>query len=152
MLPLHGVPVARGGRLSWLQFIERRPVMDDPGSLLPGHHSHEATLDFELADLPNQRKKVVSHRKRTAVVGRYESQAHVTVTEVRWQCNPTGKHVTSGIIDRIHRCEGPRTLAVPNAIGAYSARFFCPNAKDRQRAGPEDVCQRHIGSVTAIRN
>src|SRR4051794_36784629 len=82
MLPFHGVPVARRGCLSWLQLIERRPVMDDPGSLLPGHHSHEATLNFELAVLTNQQKKVVSDRKRTVVVGRYKSQDHVTVTEV----------------------------------------------------------------------
>jgi hypothetical protein len=52
--------------------------MDDPGSLLPGHHSHEATLNFELAVLTNQQKKAVSDRKRTVVVGRYKSQDHVT--------------------------------------------------------------------------
>ena len=56
--------------------------MDDPGSLLPGHHSHEAALDFELAVLTNEQKKVVADCKRTVIVGRYESQAHVTVTEV----------------------------------------------------------------------
>jgi hypothetical protein len=82
MLPFHGVPVARRGCLSWVQFIERRPVMDDPGSLRPGHHSHEATLNFELAALTNQQKKVVSNREHTVVVGRYKSQTHVTVTEV----------------------------------------------------------------------
>jgi hypothetical protein len=82
MLPFHGVPVARRGCLSWLQFIERRPVMDDPGNLLPGHYSHEATLNFKLAVLTNQRKKVGSNRKHTVVVGRYKFRAHVTVTEV----------------------------------------------------------------------
>jgi hypothetical protein len=71
MLSFHGVPVARRGCLSWLQFIERCPVMDDPGSLLPGHHSHEATLNFQFAVLTNQQKKVVSNRKHTVLVGRY---------------------------------------------------------------------------------
>jgi hypothetical protein len=98
MLPFHGVPVARRGCLSWLQFIERRPVMDDPGSLLPGHHSHEATLNFKFPVPTNQQKKVVSNRKHTVVVGRYKSRAHVAVTEVRWRGIQTGKHVTSGII------------------------------------------------------
>src|SRR6516225_5696752 len=110
MLPFHGVPVARRGCLSGLQFIERRPVIDDPGSLLPGHHSHEATLNFELALLTNQQKKVVSNRKRTVVVGSYKSQVHLTVTGARWRCNRTGKHVTGGIIGRIHRCAGVHTL------------------------------------------
>jgi hypothetical protein len=110
MLPFHGVPIARRGRLSWLQFIERRPVMNDPGSLLPGHHSYEATLNFEFAVPTNQQKKVVSNRKRTVVVGRYKSRAHVTVTDVRWRCNQTGKPVTSGIIGRMHRCEEVHTL------------------------------------------
>jgi hypothetical protein len=82
MLPFHGVPVARRGCLSWVQFIERRPVMDDPGSPLPGHHTHGATLNFKLAVLMNQQKKVVSNREHTVVVGRYKSQTHVTVTEV----------------------------------------------------------------------
>jgi hypothetical protein len=82
MLPFHGVPVARRGCLSWLQFIERRPVMDDPGSLLPGHHSHDATLNLKLTVPTNQQQKAVSNRKHTVVVGRYKSRAHVTVTEV----------------------------------------------------------------------
>jgi hypothetical protein len=50
--------------------------------VLPGHHSHEATLNFKLAVLTNQQKKVVSNRKHTVVVGRYKSRAHVTVTKV----------------------------------------------------------------------
>jgi hypothetical protein len=83
MLPFHGVPVARRGCLAGLQqqmIIEGRPVMDDPGSLLPGY---EATLDFKLRlDEPAEEGGLESQAH--GIVGRYESQVHVTVTEVRW--------------------------------------------------------------------
>ena len=77
--------------------------MDDPGGLLPGHQSHEATLNFELAFVTNQSKKVVSNRKRTIFVRRCKSQAHVTVTEGPLAAvTEPGSMSPAGIIGRIH--------------------------------------------------
>ena len=56
--------------------------MDDPGSLLKSDQSHEISLDFNPAALTDQQKKVVADRERAILVGRYEFQAHMIVTEV----------------------------------------------------------------------
>jgi len=44
-------------------------VVDDPGRLLQSNQSHAVSLDFKVAMLTNQRKKVVSDCERTVVVG-----------------------------------------------------------------------------------
>ena len=58
--------------------------MDDPGRLLQSDQSHEVSLDFKVAALTNQQKKVVADRERAVVVRRYEFQGHVIVTEVHF--------------------------------------------------------------------
>jgi hypothetical protein len=57
--------------------------MDHPPILLQSDQSHEVSLDFDPTALTDQQKKVVPDRERAIIVGRYEFQAHVIVTEVR---------------------------------------------------------------------
>jgi hypothetical protein len=80
--------------------------MDEPGSLLQGDQSHEVTLDFETAALPNQQKKVVADGERAVFVGRYEFQAHVIVTEVRFRNSQTGW-------EACHQHHSPRIASTP---------------------------------------
>jgi hypothetical protein len=82
VLPFQRPPVARLRCLAGLQVIEGCPVTDHPGSLLQSDQSHEVSLDFDLAALTDQRKKVVADREWAIVVGFDEFQAHVIVTEV----------------------------------------------------------------------
>jgi hypothetical protein len=56
--------------------------MDHPPILLQSDQS-EVSLDFDPAALTDQQKKVVPDRERAIIVGCYEFQAHVIVTEVR---------------------------------------------------------------------
>jgi hypothetical protein len=62
--------------------------VDHPGRLLPSHQSDEISLDLDPATLADQQKKAVADRERAIVVGRYEFQTHVVVTEVH---SPTAR-------------------------------------------------------------
>src|SRR4051794_34605549 len=121
MLPLQGVPVARRRRLLGLQIIERRPVVDDPGRLLQGDPSYAVSLDFKAAMLTNQRKKVVSDRERTVVVGCYQFQAHVMVPAVH---APTVRRAVSDSILGLFPKKGP-SLFNPLHPGLFRQPPLC---------------------------
>lgn len=57
--------------------------MDHPPILLQRDQSHETSLDFDPAALPDAQKKMVSDRESAIIAGCHEFQAHVSVTEHR---------------------------------------------------------------------
>jgi hypothetical protein len=61
--------------------------MNYPRSLPERDQPHDISLDFD-PPVTDEWKKVVADRKRAAIVGRYEFQAHVIATDVR---SPIGR-------------------------------------------------------------